>query len=284
MKLLRDVSFGVSSVGNKEALLLCLSSVLNASSVPARIQVRLEGQIPGFTCFYLEQIAEFARFQGVEFSLTVVKSKGIRCARDWHLDSCRTDYLWMGDDDVVYAYDCLDYLVEGMSSLLLKTKTTKDSDSIAYVCGSKGDLNNRRGYADFDTRIHGPEDIADNCPFHWFYDSKLCAGKIVNVCTMDTGNALFDISTIRKHGLRFYSMKDSYNSGGEDTLFAMECANLKLKGFFVPSAKAYHLEKEKLNFNEFDARKEMIVRVAELRKFRPDVIANVRKVFMPLTA
>lgn len=275
--LRKDVTFGVSSVGNIQALQLCLSSVLNAAELPSKIQIRLEGSFPSFNNYYLEQLSELARFHGIEWQMTVAKSKGIRAARDFHLDQCRTDILWMGDDDCLYDPECLYYLLHGAQALRFDSP---DYDA-AYICGSKGDINNRRGYSNFDLSIKGPEEIKEDCPFFYFYDKEACAGKFAQVFTADTGNILLNMPLIRNWKLKFDLFDVSTNSGGEDTIFALEVGKAGLRGFIVPSARAYHLEKPVPNFNEFAARKEMILRVGDLRKYPAEHLAKVHKALLP---
>lgn len=271
MKPLNDTTFAVNTVGNTQALLLCLSSVINATQVPRKIRIRSEGHFPSTSGYYLEQLMEFARWKGVETSITVDKSKGVRYARDWQIDNCTTRYLWMGDDDVVYHYECLENLYGAMMTIHPKAR-----DEVAYLCGSKADLNNRRNYPNWNTSLQGADKVKEDCPFFYSYDVQACAGKIAKMSTMDTGNCFLNIPLLRKHGIRFTLYDDSVNCGGEDTLFAMECANLKLQAYFVPSAQSYHLEKENLNFSEFAARAEMILRVAHERKYPAEVVNKVK--------
>ncbi len=212
-----------------------------------------------------------ARLFGIEFTMTVAKSKGIRAARDFLLDNCKTSYLWMGDDDVVYSYDCLELLHEATSAKF----------NFSYLCGSKGDVNNRRGYGDFQIKLHTAKDLHDNCPFTWFYDKADCRGKYPEIFTADTGNMLVNIAAIRKFNVKFSVFNESLNSGGEDTIFALECGKAGLHAYFVPSAQSYHLEKEQVRFNEFAARGEMILRAAELRNYSGAQMDYVRKSFMP---
>lgn len=273
--ILNNVTFGVNSVGNTQALYMCLASVLNATVLPKRIQIRFEGELPSFGNFYMEQLAEFARFRGVEFLMTVSKSQGVRVARDWQLDNCPTPLLWMGDDDIVYAYDCLEYLFKGADDLgMAKNK-------VAYLCGTKGDLNNRRGWGNFKMDVHKRKDVFDNCAFNWFYDKKDCEGAYAKIFTCDTGNCLINVALVRCAGIRFNVFAESVNSGGEDTIFALECGHHKLQAFIVPSAQAFHLEKPTVNFGEHAARAEMVLRVAELRGYAGEHMEYVRKIFMP---
>lgn len=269
-----NVTAGVSCVRSDiKALLLCLSSILNATGVPAAIKVRFEGPISAFGDFYLEQIADLARLKGVEFSIHVAQSKGVRAARDWHIANCDTQFLWMLDDDVVYAYDCLAQLLNGQVFLC--------DNNVAYLCGTKADVNNRRGYKDFSIEEHPASDVKDNGSYNWLYDKDACAGKYAEIWTADTGNLLIDIQRIRSARICFQLFPDSTNCGGEDTLFALECRKAGYRAFMVPSAQSFHLEKPVVNFNEFSARAEMILRVAALRSYDAKDMQKVRESFFP---
>lgn len=275
--ILKDTTFGVNTVGNREALQMCLASVLNAKVLPSRIQIRFEGKLPGFAAFYLEQLADIARFRGVEWTMCVANSEGVRAARDWQLDNCPTEMLWMGDDDAIYDFDCLKELYDGFYEL------NRKSFDVAYVCGSKADINNRRGYKDFNVKIHRKEDVKPNASFSFFYDKEDCVGRYAPIFTADTGNILINIPLIRSKQLRFSQFECSTNSGGEDTIFALECGKAGLKAFFVPSAQAIHLEKEQVNFNEFAARAEMVLRVCDLRGYSEEQVKHLKEAFMPWT-
>lgn len=272
--ILENVSFGVSSRGNTKALLMCLASILNGTKLPQAILIRFEGDIPSFGDFYYEQLAALARFKGVEWWMRDAKSQGVRVARDFLLDNCPTKFLWMCDDDVIYEHDCLEHFY----NVLVPCAETK----LSYFCGTKGDVNNRRGYGNFKMDIHKKEDVYPNCPFNWFYDKEDCKGLTAPIYTMDTGNALICVPNIRAKGIKFNQFGDSLNSGGEDTIFALECLKADLEAFIVPSARAYHLEKPgQLNFSEFAARAEMVMRVCDLRQYKKEHIDYMRKVFFP---
>ncbi len=277
--ILKDVSFGVNSTGNIKALLMCLASVLNATTLPAVIRIRMEGELPSFAEFYLEQLADLARYQGVEWHICVAKSEGVRKARDWQIANCRTEYLWMGDDDVVYAYDCLNYLVGGMTRIIHQEGSTR----VAYLCGTKGDLNNRRGYGNFDLTEKKRADVKDNCSFNHFYDKKDCAKLYPEIWTADTGNLLINVPVVVRHQILFAIFPESANSGGEDTLFALECRHKGLVAYMVPSAQSFHLEKPIVRFDEYKARAEMILRVADLRGYAKTDMAKVKEAFMAWT-
>ena len=281
---LSNVTFGVNTVGNTKALLMCLASVLNAEVIPGAIQIRSEGSLPAFGDFYMEQLAELARFKGVDFSINVAKSAGIRAARDWQIDFCRTDYLWMGDDDVLYSYDCLNFLYDGMLRVgPLNGGGLKTPKNVAYVCGTKGDLNNRRGWANFEMSLKTVDDVKDNCSFNHFYDKETCMGSYAEIYTADTGNMLINLPLVRSKKIRFSLFDESTNSGGEDTLFAMECRHRGTSAYIIPSAQSYHLEKPMVNFGEAAARVEMVLRCAELRGYNPELIAKVKTALMPGT-
>jgi hypothetical protein len=252
-----DVTFGVSCVGNVEALQMCLASVLQGKLLPCTIVVRFEGPMPSFGTFYMEQLSDLARFKGVEFVMTVAKSKGIRAARDWLLEICATKYLWMGDDDVIYDPECLSNF----------EFVTSAGEEFAYLCGTKADVNNRRGWKDFNTKVHSHEDVREDCSFNHHYDKKKCFGLTARIHGMDTGNCLINLSAIRGKKIRFQMFDESTNCGGEDTLFALACNHAGLTAYFVPSAQSFHLEKPRINFGEDAARAEMVMRAIESKRW-----------------
>jgi hypothetical protein len=274
MRKLENVTFGVSSIGNTQALCMCLASVLNATVVPARIQIRLEGKLPEFAHFYLEQISELARFKGVDWIMQVANPRGVRAARDWQLDNCRTPYLWMGDDDAIYTPQCLEAFEAG----IVQIEAMRQRKDWAYCCGSKPDVNNRRGYGDFNRDIHYAKDLQENAAFNFFWDADDCWGTFARIQTCDTGNMFLKMSVVNANKLRFTVFEDSLNSGGEDTIFGLRCKKAGLDAWFIPSAVAYHLEKPQVNFSEFAARGEMVLRTCDLLDLDKTYL---KKTFMP---
>jgi len=265
----------VTCQGNIRALCMMLFSVLNSRYVPHRIKVRLEGDLPGFDDFYLAQVAEFARLAGVRFDISVFVSEGIRAARDWMLDECQTDYLWMLDDDVLVSPTCL---VE-----LCRAKFPDDGVALQ---GGKPDLNNRRGYKDFFKGVHPRSILRDGASPNHRYD-QLPEGLPANVATqsyrihtIDTGNVFLRMSHIREKNLRFSLWPDSVNSGGEDTLFAMSIYRAGLAVYFCPYAVANHLEKPDIRFKEDAARCEMVSRAADLMEVPPEIKERMRHELM----
>jgi hypothetical protein len=272
---LKEVTFGVSSKGNTQALVSCLLSVLNARVIPGTIQVRLEGDFPGMNNFYFEQVSELARWQEVNFHVAVARSQGVRASRDFHLNSCSTPFLWMGDDDVAYRWDCLSEYYRAYA--YLRDQQPEIFSSLAYLAGSKPDLNNRRGYANFDTSINPESALQDGCSLNHVYDTR---GDVYpRVVTIDTGNAFLNLQRIHEKEIRFSLFDDSLNSGGEDTLFGLQCYKAELTGLFVPRACGYHLEKPTVNFGEFAARGEMLLRACDLLEIDKAALRNSG--FMP---
>lgn len=255
----KDVTFGVSCNGNLRGILMCLSSVLIGRTIPAAIQIRMEGVFPTFGNFELEQLAELSRFKGCFFEISVFKSEGVRKARQWHLDHCSTKYLWMGDDDCVYDYGCLSELMKAGPdlSVLISEKNT------AYIAGCKIDLNNRRGYTNFDTRIHPESELIDGASFNHLYEKS---SKTPRVCTIDTGNALIHCENCKREGVVFTPFEDSVNAGGEDTIFGLFAHRQKLDAFFAPNAIAYHLDKAGGSsfVSELTTRGEMLLRACDI--------------------
>jgi hypothetical protein len=263
-------TLGVSSKGNTKALCMCLASVLTGKTKPARIQVRLEGEQPGFNEFYLEQITDLARFFGVTVLIAVAKSTGVRDSRDWQLTTCKTPYLWMVDDDVILDSECLQAYVRACDEPATETAS--------YLAGSKIDVNNRRDYPRFSMTPHGREDVKEFANANHVWDIEKCWGKIAPTQSLDTGNVLFDIDSIRKAGCTFRQFPDQANPSGDATTFSLVLDKAGLKGIFVPSARAYHLEKPGKGFNEFEARREMLLRTSDVKGFNKDILD---KYFMP---
>lgn len=250
-----QTTLGVSSKGNTRALCLCLSSVLLGKMRPAHIQVRLEGDMPQFNDFYLEQLTELARFHGVSMRITVAKSTGVRDSRDWQLDSCKTPFLWMVDEDVIVDPRCLEAYYQVWRDMYIP----------AYYAGSKGDVNNRRGYPFFDASLKGPADVIEGCSHSHWYHVDACWGKRAPTQVLDTGNTLLNVIQIKNAGCTFRQFPDQGNPSGDATTFSLVLAKAGLSGIFVPSARAYHLEKPGPGFNEFEARKEMLLRTCDLK-------------------
>lgn len=260
MTIQKNITFGVSSKDNNQGLVLCLTSVLAGSTLPGKIAVRLEGTQLKTNDHYLDTVIEMARFHGVEMSIQYTTSEGVRAARQWHLDSCTTKYLWMGDDDVFYKGRCLINFCAAIVVL--------DRQPWAYFTGCKYDVVNRRGYTDFDTSFHPASELKPECAFNWPWNERDCEGKFVPIITMDTGNSLINMNAVQAYKLRFQLFEDSLNCGGEDTLFGLQCAKAKLPAYFVPSAQAMHFGQPNLtNFGEFAARGEMVLRVCDIKGY-----------------
>ncbi len=267
------ITFGVSTnAANLQALQLTLASVLTSRMLPTHLLIRLEGDVPGLNSFYFEQLVCLARFWGIDVQLSVCNSQGVRAARDWLMAECKTSVLWMGDDDVLYHPNCLANLHR-----YYRVKGGLD----VYFCGSKADLNNRRGYQNFNMQVNDPATLeAGKDTFNWLYAGHP-DGQVVGphpITTCDTGNCLMDLNLISEHHILFSVFWDSVNSGGEDTIFALQCQKHGLKAYYSPSAWAFHLEKPDVRFNEFAARGEMILRACDVLGLDKSSLANA---FMP---
>ena len=262
----KHFTYGVSSTGNIQALQMSLVSVLMGAYLPSKIIVRMEGHFPSFGTYYMEQIAELARHKGVEFSITTAKSQGVRHARDWLIEECRTTYLWMGDDDVLYCPNCLSNFVAALTEI--------DEDTLGYVNGNKPDLNNRRGYTDFGTAVIDSSTVKTDGSqgYNAFFGGK---NRVVKCDTADTGNLLIHVPNVITKGVKFQVFDEKWNAGGEDTLFALMCQKAGLTGWFSTRADSFHLEKESVRFGEFAARKAMLKREAELLCLETGPIFNV---------
>lgn len=254
-RILPEVTFGVTSV-NPLALGLCLTSVMTGFLLPGAILIRLQAELPGFSGFYFTQLAELARILGIKFSLNVSPQTGIRESRDWLMNRCGTPFLWMGDDDVVFDYNCLPHLREAQL----------DWPKVGYVAGIKVDVSNLRQYPDYDTHYRtGFPTQPQPSDLNHFYN--LPANVHPPCPFLDCGNVLLHVKALREQNCRFTLFPDSVpNAGGEDTLFAANVLASGLTGHAAPSARSYHLEKERVVFTEQAMRAEMLLRARQLLK------------------
>jgi len=252
----KKVTLGVGTIGNTEALCLCLNSVLSGSVLPARIVVRSEGSFPSINNFNLEQLSELARIKGVEFLIAVIKSKGAREGCDWTMNNCHTPFLWLVDDDVVFEHRALEELLKGSDH-------AAEIGPWGFVCGNKRDVNNRRGYGDFgQEELDAHVAIKDYCSTNLYYSEE--GGQVIVKCmALDTGHVLLNVDTLRFKGLGFAYFKEDFNCGGYDTFFGIRCTHSGFPGYFAHRSKCWHLEKQRQNFGEFSQRKAYLLRSAE---------------------
>jgi hypothetical protein len=180
----------------------------------------------------------------------------------------------MLDDDVTADPFCL---------YIFSERGTDFLDDFVFFVGCKTDVNNRRGYPDFNSRKNPASDLKPGCSFNHLYDVPICTDRLsfiaVPVRTIDTGNCFLKLTWINSRKVDFTPFEESYNCGGEDTLFAMQIAKKFAAGktYFLPQAIGYHLEKPATNFSEFAARGEMLLRAAELL----DLDKSILDEFMP---
>ncbi len=247
---------------------MCIASAMTGTMRPSAIQIRLEADLPAFHSFYLEQVVALANYHGVAVRIAVFKSTGVRDSRDWQIANCKTPYLWMVDDDVVLDAKCLEAYL---------TVIRKDSPT-AYYAGSKGDVNNRRNYPRFSMQEKRLADLGENSNHSHFYNIAECWNSIAVTRVLDTGNVVFNLAPIKAKGLKFRQFVDQANPSGDATTFSLVLDHAGLFGVFVPSARAYHLEKDGGGFNEFEARREMLLRTCDAKGFDKGV---VNQYFMP---
>lgn len=249
--------------------MLCLAGMLNSTRLPTGIQLRLEGELPSFNEFYLEQLADLARLRGVLFQLHVARSTGVRDSRDWHIANCPTDYVWMLDDDVIPHAECL---TEYLS--VLERLVEDDFKKFGFLAGSKCDVNNRRNYPFFDTTVHGRTSVNEKSNHSLIYDYEECSGLCAPTRVLDTGNCFLFLKPIRAAGVTFRQFADQFNPSGDATTFSLALDKAGLSGHFIPAAIAYHLEKPGGGFNEFEARGEMLLRTCEVKEFDKQIVKD----------
>jgi len=249
-----EITVGIASNDNPEGLNLTLSSLINQTITPSRILLRLDGTFK--PDFYFNQLLNTAKFLGINVDVIYRRANGVRTAREDLLNNCHSDWLWMLDDDCLVSPDCLEVFLE-----TLKKHRHKLPSSLGYVCGSKGDVANLRGYGNFDLTLKSdPSSDTDAGCFNHFYNSNY-RNKYYPTKTLDTGHVFIQMPFVRADNLSFVT-HGTYNCGGEDTLFAAQFAEAGYQGFVFTGCRVYHLEKPKVRFNEFAARKAYVREVA----------------------
>jgi hypothetical protein len=256
-QMIADVTFGVTSLRGGESLNMCLTSVLCGHTLPLEILVRLEGPITGLSNYYFQAIAGLARLQGVKFRVVTDDSGGIRVARDYLLSACNTNWLWMGDDDVVFSHDCLKEFGDAILGVYREYEYARGSEPI--MAGVKVDILNTRKYLDWDTSRHvSPQEISYS-QNHLYHSSVFGTFQRKDIKRLDTGNVMFNIPRLQEKKLTFSGDGKSVpEAGGEDDAFAVRAYNAGVYSVLVPYAEAYHLEKSVPKFNQEGMRKEML--------------------------
>ena len=252
-EIAKDVVAGIVT-NNPEGLVLCLSSILNGTTLPSGIVIHYVAGIPNIP-FYLQQLLSLARIRGINTAVSFPEYNGIRFHRDSFIHNSLPgpDMVWLVDDDVCVEPDCLYSLYQ----------TARIEQSVnrewSYICANKIDVNNRRGYGDF-TSKEIQFDGADDSPTYLNYGptSKTC-----RITAADTGCMLTNRNWLKKHGITFVTHEVHYNSGGSDSVFGIRCDKAGVKGILCPAAKCWHLEKPNVNFNEASNRCESVLRTVE---------------------
>lgn len=275
-----DTTLGVTCSGNVRALCMALLSVFNSPSIPHKLLLRLEAEMPLTDDFYLAQVLDYIRQTGAEIMITVAQGTGVRAARDWLVENTRTKFLWMIDDDVVVSPDCLEMFCRSQNA---------ESKPVGAFQGTKTDINNRRGYDNFNTFVRPRSDLKPgvSANHHWeklpkgMGDRTQASVPTYEIQTIDTGNVLFDVEFLEKCSLRFERLPLSANSGGEDTLMAVQICMSGGAVLLNPWAQAIHLEKPVIKFNEFAARAQMVYEAAVAMGAPLDLLNQVRRQIMP---
>lgn len=271
----RSTCFAVSTTRADSSLQMCLSSVLLGSRTPEAIIINFNGEFPGFGSFYLEQLAELARFKGVEFRMLVSPNKGVRKARQAILEAAvEFDLMWMGDDDAIYHWDCLRRFDKAYHNHVKPLDGTK-----CYLQGSKADVNNRRGYGDFSMEPQSLDGSGNANP-NRVYDYESLLDKMAPTKGFDTGNILFDPRQFVEDDISFDPFDDSSNAGGEDTIAGATARSKGYSGWLVPSAIAYHLESPTKHWSVMKERRELILRSANVLNLD---VSELNDVYAPYT-
>lgn len=273
-KHLMPLTVGISCVGNIPGLTCCLSALAAGNAMPEYLNIRLESDFPGID-YYLQQTLCAFKFWGTEVTIQIGKARGIHPTRDEQIKACRTKWLVMLDDDVLPDADLVN-VYGAVLRRFSRFSIGEESDDrlTVFVQGTKPDLNNQRGYADFEIgKVPYPPEHERSPAFN-FNVPHISKVRLPDPALFDMekrfcdpGNMMVNVALIRQHGIKFAPFKNMIRrAGGEDTLFAMQCLKLgKLRRFWCPQAYVWHLEKPKATtrLTEHAYRKEALLRSGE---------------------
>ena len=96
---------------------------------------------------------------------------------------------------------------------------------------------------------------------------------------LDPGNAILYVRELldakNEKALRFTQFEDGFNAAGEDALMSLAIHKAGHCGVFLPSARAFHLEKSAgSRFGETAARAEAVLRSAQLKGYDASVLGK----------
>lgn len=269
----KTLTVGISIKNNLPALKLCLTSVLTGVILPSHIQLRIESDMPEFDDFYFAQLAALARQAGVNFELHFCKSESIFATRQWQVENCKTKYLLFLDDDVIINHDTVCQLMAAVTHANAYDKqrpgAVAGEENWIYIQGCKCDLNNRRGYGNFSLAEQNAETAYTTKNFNNFYNPDSFKELVPMMQLMnndpraDPGCLLVNLHTFKRNKISFIRAETFTNAGGEDVIFALECAKLKLVRWFAPKVLAFHLEKPVSRMSNFAYYKGYVMRTAE---------------------
>lgn len=245
-----SITAGICTDGKYlDSLALTLSALLTGSQSPQRIIVQFNDPQGRTDSFVLSQLAHLALLKNVplDFVFEPAHPHGIRGYRDVLIRRVSSGGLLFVDDDVLLDGSALTNLTVALRSI--------DEADCGWVCGTKLDVNNLRGYADY-SREWSDSPVKDT---HTLSRSL----EPVSSWVPDTGFMLLNVPLIIKNGIKFVTNSIHANSGGEDTIFGAQCGSKGLEGYIIPSARAWHLDKAQIRFTQDAARTEAVMRTLD---------------------
>lgn len=231
--VLLDVTAFIGTIGNSRGLALTLQSVINQSAKPSQLVVFDCSETLVMQDFYVQQLLQVAVVEGIEPHVVYAGKLPLDRMYSKMLTFKGGPLKWYCNDDVFYHHKCL----ETLASVLTLS-------GAAVVCGTKPDITNQRGYADWSRRAR--EHVADGSPPYAFYARWTGdAVRSVRRRHMDMGNALVDADQVLAAKLNFdvHTNKDVGTTFGEDWVFGARCQAAGLTTLMCPQAQSYHLDK-----------------------------------------
>lgn len=282
-----NVEVSIATRGNLDGLRMCVASVLAGRFAPEFITIHVESDpLRELADFYMSQLAAMAREFRVKLSFAPRKSAGVFQLRQDQLthytaDACR--WVVFLDDDVMLRHDSLHNLAHfGPLHQLWRESTS--APLFAYYQGTKWDVSNTRGYANFELERKPLRDCHNfNVPTYrddleqeetklaeTFHGPLSAIPFMEEIYFCDTGFCLFDRQVTEKHKLSFLHHPENTPAGGEDALFALLCEYRNVPRAWIKIAEAVHLEKPSVRFSEAAYRKESVLRAAQSLGFPTD--------------
>jgi hypothetical protein len=239
-----DITLGIISKDRYERLLPLLRSVSNFPPFKILVIDNSDNQMAmstvtgdmtelGLTLSALQSLGFDVDYQVHPFMTSMFQ------LRQCLLNECKTDYLWVVDDDVEFIGNPLSVYLDFPYKYF------------GFLQGSKVDDRNTEGYKDYAVFVNdlvmAPGDIP--CWYYFYKNSCACSTLV-----LDCGNAVLHVKHAQEvFGFKHPTEQDTKGMTGEDILLGARLAS-SYPCFFVSDSKVLHFPKPKMRFKTKDPR------------------------------